>query len=309
MEPLPAAIEEPAVPDPAALPTAGADFDEKEWFCPWVFRADYDASRERGRERMARSRVVICGIARDLGDTLAWNLPRFRRIAEPFREARFVFYENDSQDPTPERLEAWAREDSRVRVISERLGAPRWGSVPDLARARDLAACREKVRRRAVREFSDFDYAIVLDPDLCGFSYDGIAHSIGQDGWDAIGANGLAPRWGRPIYWDTWAFRALGHPDVHRSLEVSLMVLPRGAPMLPVLSCFGGLVIYRMAAFASAEYGGDECEHVTFHKRMGRAGFPRVFLNPSQVVLYPDHLLSHDVRCPFWWRKPPVPPA
>jgi len=303
LESLPAAVDDPASPDAGVVWTPSVEFDEDEWFCPAVFRAAYNESIARGRDRMARSRVVICGIARDLGEPLRWNLPRIRRIAEPFRDARFVFYENDSVDDTRERLEAWAREDPRVSVLSERLGAPRWGSVPDPARARDLAACREKVRRHAVREAGDFDFAIVLDPDLCGFSYDGIAHSLGQDDWDALGANGLAPRWGRPIYWDTWAFRALGHPDVHGSLEVSLMVLPRGAPLLPVLSCFGGLALYRMAAFAAAAYGGDECEHVTLHKRMCLAGYPRVFLNPSLIVLYPDHLLSHDVRRPFWWRK------
>lgn len=54
------------------------------------------------------------------------------------------------------------------------------------------------------------------------------------------------------------------------------LVLRRGEPLLPVESCFGGLGLYRMAAFLSAEYGGGDCEHVVFHQRLRRSGFDRL---------------------------------
>ena len=61
-----------------------------------------------------------------------------------------------------------------------------------------------------------------------------------------------------------------------------------GAPLVPVDSCFGGLAVYRMEAFASGSYAGGDCEHVTFHASLRRAGFGRIFLDPSLLALYPD---------------------
>ena len=57
--------------------------------------------------------------------------------------------------------------------------------------------------------------------------------------------------------------------------------------MVPVWSCFGGLGVYRMECFEAAGYGGDDCEHVTFHRALRERGLDRLFLNPSQIVLYP----------------------
>ena len=60
----------------------------------------------------------------------------------------------------------------------------------------------------------------------------------------------------------------------------------RGQPLVPVTSCFGGLGIYTMPAFASGRYGSTDIEHVVFHRELRRRGFPRLFLNPSQILVY-----------------------
>jgi hypothetical protein len=36
-------------------------------------------------------------------------------------------------------------------------------------------------------------------------------------------------------------------------------------------------------------YGGSDQEHVVLHDAMRRQGFDRLFLNPSQIVLYSPH--------------------
>jgi hypothetical protein len=41
-----------------------------------------------------------------------------------------------------------------------------------------------------------------------------------------------------------------------------------------------------MDSFQSVEYGDDDCEHVVFHNRLRAAGFHRLYLNPSQIVMY-----------------------
>ena len=100
-----------------------------------------------------------------------------------------------------------------------------------------------------------------------------------------------------------------------------------GSALRPVYSAFGGAAIYSMAAFREGEYGAlagpefadeqrrldasrarpDEvgaaspipvantnflapvvCEHVCFHYSMRRAGFGRMFIDPSWRMLFPD---------------------
>jgi hypothetical protein len=55
---------------------------------------------------------------------------------------------------------------------------------------------------------------------------------------------------------------------------------------VPVVSCFGGLGIYRMACLKAGSYDADDPGHATFHDRLRRAGMGRLFLNPSQIVLH-----------------------
>ena len=43
-----------------------------------------------------------------------------------------------------------------------------------------------------------------------------------------------------------------------------------------------------MKAMKAASYAGGDCEHVVLHRAMRESGFDRLFLNPSQIVLYND---------------------
>ena len=154
-----------------------------------------------------------------------------------------------------------------------------------------MAEYRNRNRDYAVEQFGDFDAVIVIDSDVAGgWSYDGLANTFGHDDWDFVGSNGLLrqrlPSGSDWLHFDAWAFRAIGHPQPHDNIEVNSMVLDRGERLLPVLSCFGGLGVYSMAAMQSAQYSGPDCEHVILHDRMRQQGLGRVFLNPSQIVLY-----------------------
>src|SRR5262249_17362150 len=117
--------------------------------------------------------------------------------------------------------------------------------------------------------------------------------TFGHDGWDFVGSYGLITASRHEAYppgtlrhFDTWAFRAVGHPAAHSTPELRWLRFERGDPLLPVWSCFGGMGVYRMACLHAVEYDGGDCEHVVLHQRLRAAGFDRLFLNPSQVVLY-----------------------
>jgi hypothetical protein len=254
----------------------------------------------------ARSRAVLCALARDVERDLPDFVARIDSMADRFADFRVIIFENDSLDATPRMLREWAAADSRVHAICETRDDPKWGPTRDRARTEQLAGYRNRCRELALDRYGDFDWMIVADVDLHGWSSRGIAHTLGQEDFDAVGANGLAIRGGRPFFYDTWAFRCHGHPEAHPNLPTNLMVFPTGAPLLRVRSCFGGLAIYRMEAMAAAEYGGEDCEHVVLHRRMAEAGHDRVFLNPSMVVRYPDFLrmFSPAQDRARWWRRP-----
>jgi hypothetical protein len=218
---------------------------------------------------------------------------RIERLGEAFRDYRVVLYENDSIDRTCEFLYDWGAANPRVSILSENLGAPLYGATRSPDRAAWLARCRNRYREHVVQQFAGFDYAIVVDMDLAGgWSFDGIAHSFGSDEWDFVGSFGLQERRDRQTrqsvysHADLWAFRpapgvSIAHLGSHHNA-----IVERGHDLIPVESCFGGLGIYRFDCLQAAKYDGGDCEHVEFHARLRQAGLGRLFLNPSQIVLY-----------------------
>lgn len=255
--------------------------------------ADQYAQRvARGRVRMHASRVVIAGLARNAIHVLPHTIERINRLAKLFADCRVVVYENDSTDGTRELLSAWAAGVPQVTAISDILGAPVNPGTRCQHRGDRMAEYRNRYHSRIAKEFPDFDHVIVVDLDLAGgWSEDGIANTFGWDNWDFVGANGLVlqrARWrlNKWLYFDTWAFRRYGSYEPMCTRTVNHFVLRRGEPLQRVASCFGGLGIYKMAAFLSARYAGGDCEHVALHRGMREAGFDRLYLNPSQLAFY-----------------------
>jgi hypothetical protein len=130
------------------------------------------------------------------------------------------------------------------------------------------------------------DYVLVLDLDIGQYSRAGLAHSLSHE-FDVMGSNGLYLSKGQYIQNDVWAWRRPGDPTPLTLRDVHPIVPPVGAPLIPLLSCFGGMALYRYAAYTSAVYMGGDCEHVPFHRSLVAQGYDRIFLNPSQIVLYP----------------------
>ncbi len=255
-------------------------------------RSDYRRLVTLGQTRMRQATAVICGLARDVSEILPMTIARIEKIGEIFGDYRVVIYENDSRDDTRSQLRAWAQRNHRVRVIVETIGDPVNPCARCLQRAARMANYRNRCLEVIREEFSDFDFALVLDTDLKGgWSYDGIANTFGHDNWDFVGSNGIIfKRVGRemnvPIQYDAWAFRLDENLSALPTATVNVLRWQRGQPIVPVTSCFGGLGIYRMNAILSATYSGWDSEHVPLHQAMRKNGFNRMFINPSQIALY-----------------------
>lgn len=270
-----------------------ADFAEDDFACSVSQHHAYQERVDAGKRHMRDQRVVICGLCRDVRPYLPRTAARIERLGSMFADYHVVLFENDSVDATCEFLSDWQNKNSQVDVISQRVGAIKYPQTRSLDRAAWLAHCRNLYRERVVEQFSDFDRVIVVDMDLPGgWSYDGVAHTFGDDEWDFVGSYGITPRLDRRddkppvVHHDVWAFRPAIGTTARKLVNHNDLYLQRGEPLLPVESCFGGLGVYRMECMSAAEYAGSDCEHVDFHSRLRSVGLNRLFLNPSQITLY-----------------------
>jgi hypothetical protein len=282
-----------------AVRESGACFSEHLYKPGEGLASQYQAAVRRGRARMAETRIVFCGLARNVANILPLTRLRLERTGAMFADYRIFLYENDSADDTAAQLAAWAAVNSRVQLVSERRGRRQHASVRCLARAADMAEYRNRCQQHVRELWTDFEYVCVVDTDLLnGWSYDGLAHSFGSEPWDSVGAYGVIHRRRhfslRALHYDVWAYRAFGDFAPLEGKVGNALSWRRGQPLVPVYSCFGGIGLYRMPAWLSACYSGEDCEHVTLHRAMRAAGYDRQFLNPSQIALYGHKARTFD---------------
>jgi len=243
----------------------------------------------------ARSKVVFCGMARNIGHILPLTLQRIDRLGRSFEQSSLVVIENDSTDNTKDILRV-AAEENPGRVVCEMrdLGRPHLrGFEP--ARVQAYAEYRNRYREIARERYPDADYIIPIDLDAWGgWSDTGVLNGIG---WlnridraacmastslyqhpDLI-KHGEAKSW---THYDQWAFRWHGW-GMRLEQWFVVWLPPPGAYPIQVCSAFGGLAIYKAEPFFAHEYASDDgdIEHAGLHRRMVDAGWG-VFLNPAQ---------------------------
>lgn len=277
---------------PSDADFASVAFPERAFPPPAEHAAAYEARCRRGYAVMSQSRVVVTGLARNIAGVLPATIARVERLCRLFADHRIIIYENDSDDATKLLLRQWAASNARVHVTLENRHDPANPATRCLARAERMARYRTRCQELVLETCGCFDAAIALDLDVTGgFSLDGVANSFGHDAWDFIGSNGLVfRRQGLAVnalrQYDMWALRFGADLAPIPTALAGRHVYHRGEPLVPVTCCFGGLGIYRMDAYRTGRYSPSDCEHVTFHRSLIEAGFGRLFLNPSQILVY-----------------------
>ena len=271
---------------------SGIRFPEEAFPPRAEWAAEYRRRCERGYARMAGMRIAVTGLARNLGAVLPATIPRIERLCSRFADHRIVVYENDSTDATKSILTRWADANPRVDVSLEDCHDPRNPGTRCLARVARMARYRQQCQERVLDRCGDFDAAIVLDLDvLGGWSEDGIANSFGHDDWDFIGSNGLVYRReglraNALRQYDMWALRFDADLTPISTAQARRYVYRRGERLVPVTCCFGGMGIYRMDAYRHGHYGLGDLEHAVFNRSLIQNGFSRLYLNPSQILVY-----------------------
>jgi hypothetical protein len=242
----------------------------------------------------AKSKVVLCGMARNIGHILPLSLQRIKRLSEFFAEWSFVCVENDSTDDTKKILQDFCEANPGRAVCDLRdLGRPHLrGFEP--ARVQAYAEYRNRYRELAQQQCPDADFVIPIDLDAWGgWSDHGVLNGIG---WlnrieraacmssvslfkDSQLLLSDRVAW---AHYDQWAFRWHGW-RARLDPWFVFWLPPPGAHPLQVNSAFGGLAIYKADPFWAHEYASDDgdIEHVGLHRRMIDSGWG-VFLNPGQ---------------------------
>lgn len=221
--------------------------------------------------------VLVCGVCKNIGSNVRPILAKIRRLGEMFKSYEVFVYENDSTDKTVANLAYYSKLlDLPITIQTEKLNLEPHEQDKSLYRRQIMAGVRNK--------YLDFlkgrvyDYVIVLDWDIQGFSYQGVAHSFSCE-FDVMGSNGIIYQTNKEgrryrCFYDTWAYRGEGAENLN------LLEFNRGEPVVEVDSCFGGLAIYKRELLDGVRYTEEDCDHVTLHKNMN------VKLNPSQIVIY-----------------------
>src|SRR3990167_21457 len=284
-------------------------FPEEQFHCRkerQIIHRDYVL---KGRERMRKSRVVLCGLCRNIEE----NMPRITRRMEKtgalFADYRIIVFENDSADGTRALLNEWQEKNPRVLNIETEVKDNKFGLRPlyefgilSNDRIYRMAHFRNYYLDVVKNEYADFDYMIVLDMDVKGpWIMDGIADTIGHDHWDAVGAYGLMPFPGllgiMYAMYDPLAYVSLDESYdqpmnqkelVAKFLSVNFIELAgvgRGDELVPVKSCFAGMCVYKIPSIMDARYEGGRCEHIEFHRLMSENGHGKIFMNPSMIIL------------------------
>lgn len=268
------------------------------WPVDVEYRELYDSKVARGRDVADRSHAIIVAIARNAMPYLPNTLELLRQAQESFAYCDMFVFENDSTDGTQGCLDAFAKKHDWFEVLHDT-----WGGLDSrgferarterLAKARNI--CFDRVKSRGLG--THYTIVVDLDPHR-GFSVDGVFNSIG---WmsspdnlvgrlppGAMASYSLLYRKvddeGQIAHYDSWAARQNFWRD-RRNEDggmswASLLLPPVGSPPIPMNSAFGGLCVYDTDAFLSGGYSGEDCEHVSHHRRMHDAGW-QLYLNPG----------------------------
>lgn len=270
-------------------------FPEALYPCRPELIKEYRGRIISGKGIMSKAKVCICGIGRNIEDILPATIARIKKLCRMFLTCDIFIYENDSNDNTLNILNKWKTEDENLYLISEKLYRPLNQQDKSLLRRKAMAYARNKYLQACRNSGKNYEYVIVIDMDLLGgWSYEGIANSFGwSEIWDMIAANsiyynkiecGL-----QKLFFDSWAFRRLGHPEPHNEKDINLLNYNRGEPPVRVFSAFGGLSIYRGECILNNkfEYKDNDCDHPTMNKQLTDIG-KTIWLNPSMITLYSE---------------------
>ena len=266
------------------------------------FAEQFAAVADIGVRRWEDSSVAFVGLARNCAAELDANLARLESLAAGCRQWQLHVVTNDNDDETPQVLEAFSAKYPQATFTDKRLGREQFTSEFAGRRTEALAEYRNQCREWVAEHAAGYELVIAIDFDSWGgWSHVGAMHGVGSlavtpDAYGVASAS-LAqyPQLGigedqkpvvRPgwVHYDAWALRLNSYRDDYTAGDGGWKhqwLPPVGSPVVPVCSAFGGMAIYKTPAYLAGTYGGEDCEHVPFHRTIAEATGGKLYLDPS----------------------------
>lgn len=242
-------------------------------------------------------KLVVCGCVKDCAEYLVHHIQKLKGLQDFFHKVVFVFFENDSTDNTLDIL----RENGMIVISIQNL--------PIKGRMNVLAYGRNKLLDFIAENCADFDYMLMTDMDYVLQRFDpamikDVFDRYPSFSWDVLTANTFGK------YFDIYALRTnQNHAFKDEILFDCWQMINKGrrcgindeilkrefvgkyqieispdTPLIPVLSAFGGMGIYKMSILKDCRYStAHGCEHVSFHEDIRKNG-GRIFICPQLRV-------------------------
>ncbi len=235
------------------------------------------------------SSAVIVGCARDIEKFLDNTLKKIEMIYNLFQKSQIIIYENDSKDNTLKKLNEWKNKSNlSIKIINER-------NVQGL-RTHRLSNCRNILLKEALK--FEYEYFIVIDLDdvIQSLDKESILSSLNyKNDWSVLCSNQ------NKNYYDLWALRTLDDwmpydcwecnkikNDIKFCVNNRYKNLKKQSELIEVVSCFGGLAIYKTKSIKNCKYYGGEgqtelCEHVKFNECIRNYNNGKVYINTNMI--------------------------
>jgi hypothetical protein len=262
----------------------------------------------RGKKIASNSKILFCGIARNVEQTLQKNIDRLNYIGLYFDEYDIFIYENDSNDDTKNIIQS-----SKISYICDNREDANYKDKINSGedhnqynRCKVLSSCRNKYLDYARKHSINFDYICILDWDIRGWSYKGFFDSMCRLSYNKIGsisAYGILSDFTNTstieynkdnwLMYDSFAFRPLScFQPLLPELQASFNYYKVSQPTC-VRSNFGGMALYNRSILdldydTTTKSGYVDCDHVVINDKLSKLGYTHI-LNPYFVVSYSRH--------------------
>jgi len=247
---------------------------------------------------MENKNIAVLGCARDVAKHLSRTMQTIKGITDIFSDYRIFIYENDSKDATMQILLNYRKQDPKLILKSEP-----WIARKYPHRTWRIAYARNKLKSLLIESKFTPDYVIVIDLDDIARNIENgkqfVIESLKKENyWDCIFPHPTYDMWcyrTKKIIYNYW--EVLNHfttyfPNFNQKKylqEFKKDLVPDENNLCTVLSSFNGIGLYKYDVYIKGEYSGvnnfysmiqdinlrskiqsEECEHVNFHRSLGK---------------------------------------
>lgn len=219
--------------------------------------------------------ITIATACRDIIPSLRPFVERVNLLDWPVDRLRIAVCEGDSVDGTWAQLQAWAAVDRRASLTQCHTGQPRYGSVVDANRFRNLARVFNAALEIVDLSWSDYVLFVPFDVDYGPQLLKRLAaHNVDM----------VSPlTWMGPIFYDTWALTRGGRQWHNFSRQWADENLGQD---LIEMDTVGGTVLMRADILrAGCRYTPEEVDR-GLSKQARAHGF-RLWVDPATSVYHP----------------------